>query len=150
MRLARSATSNEVNYYRKCRDIDKCCLPDCPNEHTKAACDYHMAEFMAQRQTGIHDFRLWALAKMDRFDVNRDPTVARWPVQISTSPCQHKQQATLKAPNAVSLARMWQEVYDRSGLPEEDIYEKFCACCESEEFSQSADYICLWCRWAEL
>jgi hypothetical protein len=154
MKVTRLATEDEVNYYLKSRDIDKCCFSGCwgPRDLAKTACDTHHIEFIAQRETGIYDFRLWALMKMERYDPKKDPTVEIFPVQISTAPCGHKQEATRRAPQAISLARMWRDVYNHpeDELPEEDIYVKHCACCESDEFSQSGDYICLWCRWAEL
>lgn len=51
-----------------------------------------------------------------------------------------------------SLARAWQTVYDHpeGTLPGNRIGPKDCACCEKREFTENDDYICLWCRYAEL
>lgn len=65
--------------------------------------------------------------------------------------CQHKdmQRDFRHAGSGPSLAHMWRVVYSETGVPESRIGPKKCACCESVEFTENNDYICLWCRFYE-
>ena len=63
-----------------------------------------------------------------------------------------------------SIAHMWRTVYqpdldsppyiDRPEferrVPGDQIVLKECGCCESKEFTEINDYICLWCRYGDL
>jgi hypothetical protein len=82
--------------------------------------------------------------------------------------CEHKQvEMTTPLKEKPSLAVMWRAVYltadehdcfcrsDRDvgccyagkKVPQDRIIIKDCACCESRQFTEVDDYICLWCRY---